>query len=214
MRCAPPVHGAPLVGTSSQPLLCGRRRQAPYPPVTMSGFANRSVASMRAFNASQLPVKIALAKEFGLFNNLSPHPEPEPDPEPEHARNSLASSQHYIGCPPPSQPAPSVACTHAPWRVRVITRRYAALPGPSQPNHMFAQSATSCGVTETGTVYEECGGILPLFPQKASALPSLRPRTRTRILGHECRGGRGRVGGARALGNRWVSRDAPTPVFS
>jgi hypothetical protein len=31
---------------------------------------------------------------------------------------------------------------------------------------MFAQSATACGATETGLVYEQCGGILPLFPQR------------------------------------------------
>jgi phospholipase C len=87
--------------------------QAPYPNATMSGFANHSEPSMEAFAPEQLPVKIALAKEFGVFNNF-----------------------------------------------------YAALPGPSQPNHMFAQSGTSCGATETGVVFEQCGGVLPLFPQK------------------------------------------------
>ena len=87
---------------------------APYPKATMSGFANLSHGgAMRAFAPHQLPVKMALAKEFGLFNNL-----------------------------------------------------YASVPGPSQPNHMFAQSATACGVTATGVGYDECGGILPLFPQK------------------------------------------------
>jgi phospholipase C len=43
---------------------------SPYAAATMSGYANHSRTSMRAFNASQLPVKIGLAKEFGLFNNL------------------------------------------------------------------------------------------------------------------------------------------------
>ena len=47
----------------------------------------------------------------------------------------------------------------------VFNRFYAAVPGPSQPNHMFAQSGTSCGVTETGVTYWKCGGLLPLFPQ-------------------------------------------------
>ena len=47
----------------------------------------------------------------------------------------------------------------------VFNRFYAAVPGPSQPNHMFAQSGTSCGVTETGVTYWQCGGLLPLFPQ-------------------------------------------------
>jgi len=86
---------------------------APYPNVTMGGYANHSLTSMEAFAPEQLPVKMALAREFGLFNNF-----------------------------------------------------YAAMPGPSQPNHMFAQSATSCGATETGVIYEQCGGVLPLFPQK------------------------------------------------
>ena len=48
----------------------------------------------------------------------------------------------------------------------VFNRFYAAMPGPSQPNHMFAQSGTSCGTTETGVTYWSCGGLLPLFPQK------------------------------------------------
>lgn len=87
---------------------------APYPPPTMGGFANRSgEQTMRAFKPEQLPIKLALAREFAVFD-----------------------------------------------------RFHAAVPGPSQPNHMFAQSATACGVTETGTVFTECGGLLPLFPQR------------------------------------------------
>ena len=86
---------------------------APYPPATMTGFANVSSDSLALFAPEQLPVKIALAKEFAVFNRL-----------------------------------------------------YAAIPGPSMPNHMFAQSATSCGSTETGTLYNDCGGKLPLFPQR------------------------------------------------
>lgn len=87
------------------------------PNETMGGYAYNSrthnYSSMHAFAPEQLPVKIALAQEFALFNNF-----------------------------------------------------YESMPGPSQPNHMFAQSATACGATETGVVYEQCGGVLPLFPQK------------------------------------------------
>ena len=87
------------------------------PNETMGGYAYNSrthnYSSMHAFNPEQLPIKIALAQEFALFNNF-----------------------------------------------------YESMPGPSQPNHMFAQSATACGATETGVVYEQCGGVLPLFPQR------------------------------------------------
>ena len=87
------------------------------PNETMGGYAYNSrthnYSSMHAFNPEQLPMKIALAQEFALFNNF-----------------------------------------------------YESMPGPSQPNHMFAQSATACGATETGVVYEQCGGVLPLFPQR------------------------------------------------
>ena len=100
--------------------------KAPYPNQTMSGYANHSEPSMEAFAPEQLPIKLALAKEFGIFNNF-----------------------------------------------------YASIPGPSQPNHMFAQSATSCGATETGVVFEQCGGVLPLFPQK-TIYESLLEN------GHEC----------------------------
>ncbi|KAG8465110.1 hypothetical protein KFE25_012473 [Diacronema lutheri] len=86
----------------------------PYPPARMTGFANRSGAhALQAFSPAQLPVKMALAREFGVLNNM-----------------------------------------------------YASMPGPSQPNHMFAQSATACGVTETGVDFTQCGGKLPLFPQR------------------------------------------------
>ena len=82
----------------------------------MGGFANATNGDKVVFDLfapSQLPVKMALAKEFGLFD-----------------------------------------------------RFFSAVPAPSQPNHMFAQSATSCGVTDTGVAYTECGGTLPLFPQR------------------------------------------------
>ena len=66
----------------------------PYPPVTMSGYANHSLTSMRAFNASQLPIKITLAKEFGLFNNLyASLPGPSQVPAPS-ASNTRRSANH------------------------------------------------------------------------------------------------------------------------
>ena len=88
----------------------------PYPPPTMGWFANATNGDQVVFDMfapSQLPVKMALAKEFGLFD-----------------------------------------------------RFFSSVPAPSQPNHMFAQSGTSCGVTDTGVAYTQCGGKLPLFPQR------------------------------------------------
>ncbi len=47
----------------------------------------------------------------------------------------------------------------------LFNKLYTAVPTCSMPNHMFTQSATSCGVNEN-EVYDQCGGELPLFPQK------------------------------------------------
>mmetsp|Transcript_20438 Transcript_20438/g.37255 ORF Transcript_20438/g.37255 Transcript_20438/m.37255 type:complete len:500 (+) Transcript_20438:75-1574(+) len=86
----------------------------PYPNATMEWFVNYSGSvTIENFAPEQLPVKMALAREFAVFNKL-----------------------------------------------------YAAIPGPSQPNHMFAQSATSCGVTQSGVAYTKCGGHFPLFGQR------------------------------------------------
>ena len=90
--------------------------KGPYPNATMEGFANVTRGDnvvFDMFSPAQLPIKMALAKEFGLFD-----------------------------------------------------RFFSSVPAPSQPNHMFAQSATSCGATDTGVQYRQCGGTLPLFPQR------------------------------------------------
>eukprot|EP01044_Picomonas_judraskeda_P011328 COSAG03_NODE_1531_length_3926_cov_86.591325_2_plen_265_part_00 len=63
------------------------------------------------FNASQLPVKAAIAENYGVHN-----------------------------------------------------RMFTSVPGPSWPNHNFAQSATSCG-TSSNVMYNTCGGQYPQFPQ-------------------------------------------------
>lgn len=47
----------------------------------------------------------------------------------------------------------------------VFNKLYSASPTMSWPNHMFTQSATSCGITETGTHYDKCGGNTTTFPQ-------------------------------------------------
>lgn len=118
--------------------------QAPYPNVTMGGYANRSHGgAMTAFAPEQLPIKIALAKEFGVFNNFYAS-----IPGPRCVREATACTRNLPRC---------CCCRELPMLTQPPRRRPALAVRPrSQPNHMFAQSATSCGATETGTVYEQC----------------------------------------------------------
>ena len=46
----------------------------------------------------------------------------------------------------------------------VFNRMFTSVPGPSWPNHQFAQSATSCG-TSSNVMYSACGGKVAQFPQ-------------------------------------------------
>lgn len=46
----------------------------------------------------------------------------------------------------------------------VFNKMYTSIPGPSWPNHLFAQSATSCGIS-SNVMYNQCGGGAPQFPQ-------------------------------------------------
>lgn len=68
--------------------------------------------AVQLFAPDQLPIKSALAREFGVFNKL-----------------------------------------------------YTAVPAASNPNHLFIQSATSCGLTSNG-LYNDCGGKTVTFPQR------------------------------------------------
>ena len=68
--------------------------------------------AVRMWAPSQIPVKAALAREFGVFNKL-----------------------------------------------------YSAVPSASSPNHLYAQSATSCGM-QANALYDDCGGPSVTFPQK------------------------------------------------
>ena len=45
----------------------------------------------------------------------------------------------------------------------VFNKLYSAVPGWSSPNHLFAQSGTSCGIHDN-VLYSECGGSTPTFP--------------------------------------------------
>eukprot|EP01052_Picozoa_sp_SAG31_P036872 SAG31_NODE_4664_length_3056_cov_3.064592_4_plen_185_part_00 len=46
----------------------------------------------------------------------------------------------------------------------VHNRMFTSVAGPSWPNHNFAQSATSCGIS-SNVMYNKCGGSFPQFPQ-------------------------------------------------
>jgi phospholipase C len=47
----------------------------------------------------------------------------------------------------------------------VFNKLFTASPTMSWPNHMFAQTGTSCGVTRTGPGYDEGGGPTKMYPQ-------------------------------------------------
>jgi hypothetical protein len=71
--------------------------------------------AIKMFSASQIPVKAAIAVEFGVFNKL-----------------------------------------------------FSAVPSASNPNHMFAQSGTSCGLMNNNGNFKTCGGSsnATTFPQR------------------------------------------------
>lgn len=68
--------------------------------------------SVRMYSPDQVPIKRAIAENFGIFNKL-----------------------------------------------------YTAVPAASTPNHLFTQSATSCGM-QANALYSDCGGPNASFPQK------------------------------------------------
>ena len=76
----------------------------------LDGGSNQSAIKM--FSPAQIPIKAAIARNFGVFNKL-----------------------------------------------------YTSVPGPSSPNHLFAQSGTSCGM-RNNQLYDDCGGPNVTFPQK------------------------------------------------
>ena len=67
--------------------------------------------SINMFSREQLPIKAALADNYGVFNKM-----------------------------------------------------YTAVPSASTPNHLFSQSATSCGIHDN-IMYSSCGGKTDTFPQ-------------------------------------------------
>ena len=85
----------------------------PYGPQSdiNSGLHGAKGEAIKMFAPAQIPVKAAIARNFGVFNKL-----------------------------------------------------YSSVPAASTPNHLFAQSATSCGAADN-IVYSECGGDNVTFPQ-------------------------------------------------
>lgn len=47
----------------------------------------------------------------------------------------------------------------------VFNKMYTSVPGPSSPNHLFAQSGTSCGMRDN-KLWNDCGGSNVSFPQR------------------------------------------------
>ena len=86
----------------------------PYDAQSLNNaYANGAIdgTTIEMFSRAQLPVKSAIADQFGVFNQL-----------------------------------------------------YSAVPSASQPNHMFVQSATSCGAA-TNELWPRCGGSTAQYPQ-------------------------------------------------
>mmetsp|Transcript_51952 Transcript_51952/g.143913 ORF Transcript_51952/g.143913 Transcript_51952/m.143913 type:complete len:512 (-) Transcript_51952:14-1549(-) len=73
--------------------------------------ASEGGVAVRMFSPEQVPIKKAIAENFGVFNKL-----------------------------------------------------YCGVPSASSPNHLVAQSGTSCGM-QTNTLYKACGGPSNTFPQ-------------------------------------------------
>jgi phospholipase C len=46
----------------------------------------------------------------------------------------------------------------------IFNKFFTSVPAPSTPNHLYAQSATSCGLKDN-LMYSECGGATDTFPQ-------------------------------------------------
>ena len=94
----------------------GKPHIYPYSPQSDNYSASHGVhwtgqTAVKMFSPEQVPVKAAIAREFGVFNKL-----------------------------------------------------FSAVPSASSPNHLFTQSATSCGMQHNG-LYNDCLGPTVTFPQ-------------------------------------------------
>ena len=56
----------------------------------------------------------------------------------------------------------------------IFNKYFTATPTASTPNHLFAQSATSCGQTGN-SLYSTCGGATETYPQPTICAFSPRP---------------------------------------
>ena len=83
---------------------------------------------------------------------------------PQHLENALANgaSGRSVEMFAPEQFPVKTAIAHS---FGVFNKLYTAAPTSSWPNHMFAQTGTSCGCTSTGHTYDQGGGPTQMFPQ-------------------------------------------------
>ena len=133
-----------------------------------------------AANGSRFPiVRRRLAALLRRARGLIRSPIPPPPPPDRHRR----------GTPPPSLASPvAEECMRSPisiaspnnnnnktvtyvyifinvhiGRFGLFNKMYTAVPSASTPNHLFAQSATSCGIHDN-IMYSDCGGATDTFP--------------------------------------------------
>ena len=91
--------------------------------------------------------------------NASSYPYP-----PQHLHNAVAhgASNRSVQMFSPEQFPVKAALAR---NFGVFNKLYTAAPTMSWPNHMFAQTGTSCGCTRTGPGYDEGGGPTKTYPQ-------------------------------------------------
>lgn len=117
--------------------------------------------SVQMFSPTQIPIKHTLAKSFGVFNRRALF-----------VCAAAIPFQHSAAMPSAGNPSelrvPAWVSTEfylfATMHVRSRRRYFTSVPSGSNPNHLFAQSATSCGVHEN-ILWSNCGGSTDTFPQ-------------------------------------------------
>lgn len=128
----------------------------PYSPQSDNNSAFHGVSAtgqtaVAMFGPEQVPIKKAIAENFGVFNKVR------------HAGMRGGSHCSAVFAPPPPahahlRPPPAPMARVSPRQL------YTAVPSASSPNHLFTQSATSCGMQHNG-LYNDCLGPNVTFPQ-------------------------------------------------
>lgn len=101
------------------------------------------------------------AGKFGSDGNPDKYPYSEQDDKYSalHGASDNATSVRMFS--PEMVPIKSAIAEH----FGIFNKLYTAVPSASSPNHLFAQSGTSCHM-QTNGLYNDCGGANASFPQK------------------------------------------------